>query len=619
MENVSDAITTAAGRVIAGPGRCARGGRMYLPSPRAGQRPALGNFPRSATRVVGIAFLALGTLAASPAAAAKHPGLVDPTTAKCATCHAKVLSNKVQHFPAVDDCRGCHEFSKKDGQTSVELSAPLPALCVTCHEGFAKAADGTLAAPHAPVVDSCTNCHDPHSTAEPRLLKSTVPGLCVACHAAAEIDKSHTVTVSRGDCRGCHASHGSAMKGMLVPGTQHPPFAERTCVACHRKSLGGRVRLQAEGAALCFACHSDLDASFAKGSVHGAVKQGKCVGCHSPHLAAEGKLLKAKGADLCVGCHQAIGDKAKGKGAHAPVKEDCDTCHEPHRSDVPGQLTAKVPDLCLTCHDATDKALAAKHLGADLAKLVCTSCHDPHGSESKALLAAVSVHPPVLDGCDSCHEGAAGKLVENGSKALCYACHSDIQEFVAKAKFPHAALDAAECVACHSPHASAQAKLLNAPGGGVCLTCHEDKGPAVGEVGHGVVDAIGCQACHEPHGGAREKLLRAGANELCLGCHDARNTKPAAGKGTVTLLGRFTVPVAVAKGIKPVQLAADGQHNHPVTAHRAIGMPTKDELARTTVTFTGELGCLSCHDPHKSANRSLLRANRAECSSCHPQ
>lgn len=592
--------------------QCAGGG-----SPHRRQ----GKFPHCRSPWPLAAALAVGLIAAKAFPAATHPGLVDPAKAKCTTCHAKVLAAKLKHRPVLEDCRSCHEFGKTDGQTTVQLSTPQPALCVTCHDGLTKSADGSLAAPHAPVVESCDGCHDPHSSVEAHLLKSSVPALCVDCHAAIDLDKEHGVNVSRSDCAGCHAPHGSGTKGMLTAAQQHAPFRERTCQACHRKSVGARVRLQVERGALCFACHSEVEASLANGSVHGAVRQGACVGCHDPHLAGEGKLLKAKGAALCFSCHLDIRARASSKGAHAPVTEGCDACHAPHRSDNPRQLTAKLPDLCLTCHDATDKKLIATHLGADLGKLTCTSCHDPHGSPEKKLLASRSVHQPFREGCTSCHEGAAGKLVENGTKELCFACHGDLQEALGKLKVAHPALAVSECVACHTPHASAQAKLIKAPGGGPCLACHEDKGPGAGEVIHGVMDTIGCTACHEAHGGANSKLLRMTGSALCLGCHDPRNTRAAEGNDTVTLLGRFSVPVTVAKEIRTVRLAADGQHNHPVTGHRTVGAPSKDELGRTTTTFTGELACESCHDPHKGRSRQLFRGGASGgqevCRQCH--
>ena len=37
---------------------------------------------------------------------------------------------------------------------------------------------------HPPVRDKCTNCHTPHGSSQPRLLKARAPWLCQQCHLA---------------------------------------------------------------------------------------------------------------------------------------------------------------------------------------------------------------------------------------------------------------------------------------------------------------------------------------------------------------------------------------------------------------------------------------------------
>ena len=50
-------------------------------------------------------------------------------------------------------------------------------------------------------------------------------------------------------------------------------------------------------------------------------------------------------------------------------------------------------------------------------------------------------------------------------------------------------------------------------------------------------------------------------------------------------------------------------------------MPTAEELKRAETSFTEELTCLTCHDPHKGRSHKLLRwdaefADEA-CGACH--
>lgn len=564
---------------------------------------------------------ALSSGRAAQAGTGKHPTLVDPAKAKCETCHEEILRPKVKHAAAEGDCSSCHEFGKADGKTTVKLTAAVPDLCLACHDSFKAAAEGTLKAPHAPVSD-CTSCHKPHASDQEHLLNAPVREVCAGCHSAEDVNKGHPIPVSRADCLSCHLPHGGDAKGFLAGSVRHAPFEEKSCDACHRKGRGTKARFQQEGGALCFACHTDVEESVKKGVVHTALKQGKCTGCHDPHLANQKKLLKAAGNETCFSCHPNVKAKVSGVGAHAPAKKDCTTCHDAHRSENKAQLRAPVPALCLKCHSPKEKNLAAKHLGADLAKLDCAACHDPHGSKQKKLLSAGSVHAPFESGCDSCHEGTTTKLVERDTRALCLACHGDVAETAAKAAVSHAAMEG-ECTACHTPHASAQPKLLKAPGGEVCTECHGDQAAKPGDVEHGVIGLFGCQSCHLPHGGANAKMLRASGNDLCNGCHLEALVKPAA-DGTIALPGGAKLDAARAKDLSRIALdstrAKDHpQPNHPVTGTMKDGK--RNPLAKAVVGK--ELSCASCHSPHTGRSRALFVAGAESasqlCLQCHPK
>jgi len=54
---------------------------------------------------------------------------------------------------------------------------------------------------------------------------------------------------------------------------------------------------------ICLDCHSDFADKLKSTFVHTPVKSGDCVGCHSPHASAHGKLLFASPNALCFPCH----------------------------------------------------------------------------------------------------------------------------------------------------------------------------------------------------------------------------------------------------------------------------------------------------------------------------
>jgi predicted CXXCH cytochrome family protein len=336
-------------------------------------------------------------------------------------------------------------------------------------------------------------------------------------------------------------------------------------------------------------------------------------------MSSNPTLLKYAGTDLCGTCHESIRDAAAAETGHPPAAEDCISCHAPHASPNRLLLMEATPDLCLMCHDADDSVLVSSHLGASLSSLDCLSCHSPHGAGNEHLL-ATNVHAAILDGCDTCHEGAYNELMEDGESPLCLACHDDIGEAAEAATVPHPALEMARCADCHNPHASPQEKLVSQPAGGECTVCHEDQAAAEDEVAHGVIALIGCRACHEPHGGENENLLRLTGSELCLECHSSSKLRRAAGQATISLFDRFEVPVSLIRATA-LELSAGETMDHPIKGHRVLGEPTEEELEYTDASFSEEFTCLTCHDPHKGASKLLFRDGARSpfevCASCH--
>lgn len=566
-------------------------------------------------------------LAVVPAApAADHPRLVDVDTTRCSVCHDVVEGVDQVHPPAADDCTICHDVSIAGDATTVELMDTEPGLCLVCHDELTAAVEADVETPHFPVTDSCLTCHDPHGSDQPSVLVAAMPGLCADCHDLDDLGASHGGQLTATTwCAKCHQPHGSDRPTMLQGSVTHPPFADGSCDACHRAPFGDRIRLRARGERLCEACHGDLtELDRPAASVHAAVRgergRAGCLSCHNPHMSDHSTLLVRPGNQLCAGCHAEVVDAASADSGHYPAGDDCLNCHLAHASGEVRLLNGTPDSLCTDCHDTGDEDLVASHLGADLARLACTACHSPHGTGHPTLLAE-NLHYPVLDGCDTCHEGAHDQLMEGGESDLCLICHDDIGELAATAEVPHGALDLGACKDCHNPHASPQKWLVKAPGAGPCADCHDEQVAGPEEVAHGVIDLVGCYACHEPHGGSGEKLLRASGPGLCLSCHDRSTLRIDADQPTVTLLDRFEIPTENAVAATRIVLSANKTSNHPVGNHPVAGDFTPSDHPRRSVNFEGSLECLTCHDPHKGRSALILRWDAATateaCGACH--
>ncbi|MBD3867892.1 MAG: cytochrome c3 family protein [Acidobacteria bacterium] len=558
-----------------------------------------------------------------------HPTLVQVTQEACTSCHEDLLLDQpVIHPPVADDCTSCHEVEKSESGTSITLMAPEPDLCIACHDGLEAAVSGDLATPHPAVMDSCLSCHNVHAGKHEKLLVEPKESLCTTCHDRAELQVIHKDQLHEAvDCTSCHLPHGGENPRMLAGKNAHVPFGEGSCNACHRKPFGPRVRLRAPGNRLCVSCHGEFEVPEG-GTEHAALDEVKrragCLQCHDPHMSNYASLTLREGPALCSACHGTVSESATGEGGHPPASEDCLNCHQPHVADQSKLLVAPREELCQACHDIDDEDLRTRHLGANLAGLDCTTCHTPHGSESGALLAK-TIHPPILDGCDTCHEDNSMHLMDNGESSLCLMCHDDIGETAEAATVPHPAMEMIRCADCHNPHASAQEKLVKAPGNGVCVACHDDKAPAGDEVAHRVIDEWGCQTCHLPHGGENRAMLRAEGDQLCRSCHDRTYVRSFQSEGIVTLLDRFQVSIERAYQMATLQLKRDGTFGHPEVTHRTAGKPSEEQFNKKgfNTIFQGELSCLTCHDPHKGRSSKLFRWNATTvsqaCNQCHPR
>jgi predicted CXXCH cytochrome family protein len=433
------------------------------------------------------------------------------------------------------------------------------------------------------------------------------------------------------DPKTCIECHEDKAKGKFV----HSAIA-MGCTACHevRSSKGvTRIKLTTTNTqALCISCHSDKNASTLNGTVHPpAVRD--CVKCHSPHQSDNKyQLLKPtsgeKGQNLCLECHtQGLNVPDKGS-RHAALDMGCETCHVTHKVGEKGKiefdnhLTKSTPALCLDCHDPTAADLQKAHNGQPFATANCVQCHNPHQSNQAHLMQKFTHMPFASGSCDTCHQPAKdGKVVltQPDVKAICVTCHAEQAEKIEKAKVQHPGAQS-DCTACHNPHAGKSPGFLQPDPVAVCLTCHSDQAEQFKKAHlHQPAFALGCATCHEPHGGNNPKLLRAQGSALCLECHGP-DSKPQLleSEHVLTIFnGQVKLPEDYYQKNRVVVLPVKFGVGHPVLGH-----PVQDVVDPTDVTKVKvKINCLTCHQPHSSAQPGLLikdqANNMAFCDNCH--
>jgi DmsE family decaheme c-type cytochrome len=110
-------------------------------------------------------------------------GYLDPNSTLCVQCHTDVASrlNFPSHHPVREGMLSCTDCHASHGDTRTALGDRV-SLCAKCHQDYV----GPWIFEHAPAAEDCTMCHNPHGSAAPNLLDTSMPALCLSCHSTAD-------------------------------------------------------------------------------------------------------------------------------------------------------------------------------------------------------------------------------------------------------------------------------------------------------------------------------------------------------------------------------------------------------------------------------------------------
>ena len=134
-------------------------------------------------------------------------GAESGATASGAAAAKRPLLARTEHEPyRAKSCDECHVGAAANG-----LVAPKTEICLRCHDF--KPDKKYL---HPPFESGdCLECHDPHSSPYPRLLRAAVEGVCGGCHDAETLAAVAAHKVTEGACTSCHDPHGSDKEHLL--------------------------------------------------------------------------------------------------------------------------------------------------------------------------------------------------------------------------------------------------------------------------------------------------------------------------------------------------------------------------------------------------------------------
>ena len=162
------------------------------------------------------------------------PTPVEQRNARCLACHerrAHLFWRGSPHERNDVACTDCHTVMERRTAKAALSRDNVVEVCAQCH--MVRRAQ-ILRVSHMPIPEgkmSCTDCHNPHGTATPAMLKYDSPNdTCYACHA----DKrgpflwEHPPVAE--NCMNCHEPHGSNHQSMLKA------ITFRLCQRCHEQS-----------------------------------------------------------------------------------------------------------------------------------------------------------------------------------------------------------------------------------------------------------------------------------------------------------------------------------------------------------------------------------------------
>lgn len=120
-------------------------------------------------------------------------------------------------------CSACH-----DGAADQSLAKPWTEKCASCHQDIVRHREYM----HGPVgAMACKQCHLPHASALPSLLRQRDPDLCTVCHGDTLSRQPPFHDDPNRACTTCHDPHGSDFRYLLKSDSEWRSYLSTTAPA----------------------------------------------------------------------------------------------------------------------------------------------------------------------------------------------------------------------------------------------------------------------------------------------------------------------------------------------------------------------------------------------------
>ena len=245
------------------------------------------------------------------------------------TLHAKVFRQNPKNEMEKQVCEACHGPGSLHAATPTDHSnligftkewgtpiAKQTDQCLSCHKGGQRLHwPGSI---HATNKLSCSDCHNPMSrfSANGLLKKSSITETCQSCHKQQEAEfkrRSHMpVPEGKMTCTDCHNPHGSVTPKLLKADS-----VNQLCYTCHAEKRGPFLWEHAPVREKCTNCHAQHGSNHDKLLV--SARPYLCQQCHSPAVGHPGQFYN----------NSQTADSAQvgGTASQRIIGRSCQNCH----------------------------------------------------------------------------------------------------------------------------------------------------------------------------------------------------------------------------------------------------------------------------------------------------